>query len=326
LIDRRTFLAGTGAVLLAAPLGAEAIEAKPARIGVLSSSGPWIQLQMLKAFRESLTELAYIEGQNLAIEFRFADDRVDRLPNLAVELIALGVDVIIAIGPAVLKAAKSETATVPIVAIDFESDPIDAGFITSLARPGRNITGTFLDQAELTGKWLQLLREMNPKLSRAAVFWDSSTPSYQLNAIKAAAKPMALELHTLAIGGPYDLEGAFAAAFKSRGQAVVILSSPLVSRYGARLGHLAVMRHLPTISMFRENVVGGCLMAYGPSLVDGWRRLGSFAGRILKGARPGDLPIERPSRFEFVINFKTAKALGLTIPPSLLGRADEVIE
>jgi ABC-type uncharacterized transport system substrate-binding protein len=325
-MDRRTFLAGTSAVLLAAARVAEAIEDKPARIGVLSSSPPPIQVHVLKVFRESLAELAYIEGQNLAIEFRFADERLDRLPNLAIELIALGVDVIIAIGPAVLKATKSATATVPIVAIDFESDPIDAGFITSLARPGRNITGTFLDQAELTGKWLQLLKEMNPKLSRAAVLWDSSTPSYQLNAIKAVAKPMALELHTLAIGGPDNLEDTFAAAFKSHAQAVVILSSPLVSRYGARLGHLAATRHLPTISMFRENVVGGCLMAYGPSLVDGWRRLGSFAGRILKGARPGELPIERPTRFEFVINLKTAKALGLTIPPVLLGRADEVIQ
>jgi len=161
-MDRRTFLAGTSALLLTAARVAEAIEDKPARIGVLSSSPPPIQVHILKVFRESLAELAYIEGQNLAIEFRFAEERLDRLPNLAVELIALGVDVIIAIGPAVLKAAKSATATVPIVTIDFESDPIDAGFITSLARPGRNITGTFLDQAELTGKWLQLLKEMNP--------------------------------------------------------------------------------------------------------------------------------------------------------------------
>jgi putative ABC transport system substrate-binding protein len=323
-MNRRSFLGTLAGGLLAAPL-AGAVE--PVRIGVLSSDAE-ILSHLLKAFRDRLGELSYVDGQNLAIEYRFAEERLARLPDLAVELIGLGVGVIIAVGPAVLKAAKSTTATVPIVAIDFESDPVGAGFVASLARPGRNVTGTFLDQAELSGKWLQLLKETIPKLSRVAVFWDSSTPPppYQLHAIKGVAESIAVDLQVLAIRGLDDFEGAFTAASKGHAQAMVILSSPLVFRSGARLANLAAARHLPTISMFRENATAGCLMAYGPSLLDGWRSLGSFAGRILKGTPPADLPVEQPTKFDLVINLKTAKALGLTIPPSLLQRADQVIE
>jgi putative tryptophan/tyrosine transport system substrate-binding protein len=234
--------------------------------------------------------------------------------------------VVITVGPAALRAAKSATVPVPIVAIDMESDPAAAGFVIRLARPGGNITGVFLDQAELSGKWPELLKEINPRLSRVAVFWDSSTPPYQLDAIKAGGKSMAMELQTLRVGGPQDFEGAFAAAAKSHAQAIMLLSSPFISISGSRVANLAAVRRLATISMFRENVTAGCLMAYGPNLADGWRLVGSFAGRILKGTKPADLPVERPTRFGLVINLKTAKALGRTIPQSLLQRADEIIQ
>jgi len=188
------------------------------------------------------------------------------------------------------------------------------------------VTGTFLDQASLSGKWLELLKDINPKLSRTAVIWDSSTPSYQLEALKAGARSLAVQQETLTVTSHHDFKNAFAAASRSHAEAIVILSSPIVSQYGDMLANLSVAHRLPTVSMFRENVTAGCLMAYGPSLVDGWRRLASFVSRVLKGAKPGDLPIERPTTFELVINLKTAKALGLTIPSSLLGRADEVIQ
>ena len=233
---------------------------------------------------------------------------------------------IIALGPAAVEAAKARTATVPIVASDLESDPVAAGFVASLARPGGNITGTFLDQAEISGKWLELLKTAIPKLSRVAVLWDSTTPSHQLRALEMGTPALAVTLQTLAVRGPEDFQGAFTAAARQHAQGVVMLSSPSVLRSGARLADLAATRRLPTISMFRQNAVAGCLMSYGPSLTDRYRRIGSFAARILKGARPADLPIERPTTFELVINLKTAKALGLTIPPSLLARADQIID
>jgi putative ABC transport system substrate-binding protein len=241
-------------------------------------------------------------------------------------LVERRVDVIVTPGPSAIDAAKSVTGTVPIVAIDFESDPVAARYAASFAKPGGNITGVFLDHAELSGKWLDLLKEAVPKLGRVAVLWDTSTPTHQLNAIKVAAKVLALKIDTLEVRRLNDFEGAFGAAAKMRAQGVVILSSPLLSRHGPELAAAAIAKRLPTISLFREHATGGCLMSYGPSLADGYRRLGSLAGRILKGAKPADLPIEQPTKFELVINLKTAKALGLTIPPSLLARADQVIE
>jgi putative ABC transport system substrate-binding protein len=333
MISRRRFLATVGASLALVPV---AIDAQPlekaARIGFLISGSATLNAPNgilappLRAFREGLNELGFIEGQNIIVEYRFAEGEVGRLPSLAVELIGVRVAVILAIGPAALKAAKGATATVPIVAIDFESDPVAAGYITSLARPGGNITGTFLDQAELSGKWLQLLKEVIPALSRAAVLWDSAAPAYQLSAIQVAGRALRVTLQTIKVSGLEDFEGAFAAAAKNRAQAVVILSSPLVSRSGAELSALATKRRLPTISLFRENANAGCLIAYGPSLAHGWRRLGSLAGRVLQGTRVGDIPVERPTRFELIINLRTAKALGLTIPQSLLLRVDEVVE
>ncbi len=330
-MDRRTFLAGCVS-LLATPFAAEAQTGKAPRVGYLSSgfasqTAPTGHLAYLvKEFREGMGELGYVEGQNVAIEYRFAEGRVDRLPDLAAELVGLRVDVIVVIGPVALNAAKRATRTTPLVAVDYESDPVAAGFVASFGRPGGNISGIFLDQADLSGKWLQLLKEAVPRLSRVAVLWDSATPSHQLDAIKLAAPALTVTLQALEVRGLTDFEGAFTAAAKNRAQAVVFLSSPLVFRNGTRLANLAVARRLPTISLFRESATAGCLMAYGPSLAWGYRRVGAFAGGILKGVSPSDMPVERPARFELVINLKTAKALGLTIPPSLLARADHVIE
>jgi putative ABC transport system substrate-binding protein len=279
-----------------------------------------------KAFRVTLAELGYAEGQNVVVDERYAQGQRERVPQLVTELMTLRVRVLVAVGPYILKVASRDAATIPIVAIDLESDPVAAGFVASLARPGGHVTGTFLDQAELSGKWLQLLREMNPKLSRVAAIWDSSTPPYQLDALKASAKSISIGTETLEIATRDDFKNAFDAASRSHAEALVILSSPLVSDSGTLVASLSNARHLPTVSMFRENVLAGCLMSYGPSLLDGWRRIASYVARILNGANAGELPVERPAKFELVINLKTAKALGLTIPPSLLLRADEVIQ
>jgi putative ABC transport system substrate-binding protein len=328
-MDRRRFLLTALAGALAAPLAGRAQRAhsdtSPVHVGIVGY-GSGVLTNMQSSFRARLADLGYVAGQNLVVDERYADGRREKVPAFVAELLALHARVLVAVGPYVLKIANRVETTTPIVAIDLESDPVAAGFVKSLARPGGNVTGTFLDQADLTGKWLQLLREVNQKLSRIAVIWDSSTPSYQLEALKASARSIAVELETLPITGHDDFKEAFGAASRSRAQAIVVLSSPLVSSYGALLASLSIASRLPTVSMFRENVTAGCLMAYGPSLVDGWLRLGSFVGRILNGAHVADLPIERPTTFEFVINLKTAKALGLTIPPSVLARADQVID
>jgi putative ABC transport system substrate-binding protein len=329
VIDRRMFLADTGAVLLAAPRVVWAQQARTdsrlVQVGVLGF-GSGRQAHVQKAFRESLAELGYVEGQNLEIDQRYANGKREMVPSLLAELLTLRVRVLVVVGPYVLKTTKNAGTDTPIVAIDFESDPVAAGFVKSLARPGGNVTGTFLDQASLAGKWLEFLKDINPKLSRISMIWDSSTPSYQLEALKAGARSIGVQQETLTVTSHDDFKSAFVVASRFRAEAMVILSSPLVSQSGELLANLSATHHLPTVSMFRENVTAGCLMAYGPSLVDGWHRLGSFAGRILRGAKPADLPIERPSTFELIVNLKTAKALGLTIPPSLLGRADEVIQ
>ena len=330
LIARRCFLLTSLAGAFAAPLafGAQArSDTSPIHVGIVrlgygSGTLPHVQ----KAFREALAVFGYVAGRNLILDERYANERRERVPGFVTELIARQVRVLIAVGPYVVKIAHNLDTRTPTVAIDLESDPVAAGFVKSLARPGGNLTGMFLDQADLTGKWLQLLKEISPKLSRVAVVWDSSTPSYQLEALKASAKSVAVELETLVIASRDDFKDAFRAASNSHSEAVVILSSPLVSSYGDLLASLSTAHHLATVSMFRENVTAGCLMSYGPSLVDGWRRLGSFAGRILNGAKAADLPIERPTTFEFIINSKTARALNLTIPPSLLARADQVIQ
>jgi putative tryptophan/tyrosine transport system substrate-binding protein len=301
------------------------------RIGWLApwrrvESGP-VAAARLRAFREGLEQLGYAEGRNVAVEYRFADDRVERLPKLAAELVDLRVDLIVAVGPTALRAAKSVTSTIPIVAVDLETDPVAAGFVRSLGRPGSNITGLFLDQADMTGKLVQLVKEVLPGATRVAVMWDSATPSFQLKAIERASRNLGVATQTLSVHDPNDFEGAFASAAREGANAVVLLSSPLLApRYGALLSSLALAKRLPTISLFDENAREGCLMSYGPSIGDMFGSLGAFAGKVLNGAKPESTPIERPTRFTLVINLNTAKALHITIPKSLLLRADEVIQ
>ncbi len=328
-MNRRAFLGTLAGGLLAAPLAAEAQPAgRVARIGYLGQNSPFAPAMPsnLRAFREGLRDLGYVEAQNLMIEYRWAEGRPERLPSLAAELMSLKIDAIVCAGPAGMRAVKAATGTLPIVVIDLETDPVASGAVANLARPGGNLTGIFLDQAELSGKWLELLGDAVPKLSRAAVLWDTANPSPQLKAIEAVARTARIQLQPLELQNVDGFEAAFAAAKKGRAQGLVVLSSPRFGSSGALLGDLALRNRLPSISAFRELATAGLLMAYGPNVEDSFRRLAAFVAKILKGEMPRDIPVERPSRFDLVINLKTAKALGLTIPPSLLERADQVIE
>ena len=292
------------------------------RVGVLGRVAP----NLYEAFREGLRDSGYIEAQNLILAHQVAEGSVSQFAASAANLVRTKVAVIFAVGPAALKAAAKETKRLPIVAIDLETDPIESGFAASLSRPGGNITGLFLDAPELTGKWLELLKEVVPRLSRVAALWDPATGRYQLTAASAAARSLAVQLQPAEVRGPDEFDPALAAAIRGRPGALIELSSPLFYSNSKRIAEFTLRNRLPAISLFRVFPESGGLMAYGPDLVDLFRRCGVYAGKILTAAKPGDLPIERPTRFQLVINLRTAKALGLTIPQALLMRADEVIK
>ena len=329
MIDRRTFLAGTGAVLLAAPLAAEAQPVRMPRVGFLSvrsRSDPQIQLQ-LDAFWQRLRELGYVEGQNIAIEYRGAEEKYGRLPDLVAELVRLKVDVIVASGITATQAAQQATKTIPIVMAGV-NDPIASGLVTSVARPGGNITGLSLTAPELVGKQLQLLREVVPKVSRVAVLWNPANPGNppQLREAEVAARVLGVRLQPLEAHGPSEIDRAFVAMTRERAGALLVLADAMLNIERKRIADLAAKSRLPTVSAFGMHAEAGGLMAYGTNLLDQYRRAAYYVDKILKGAKPADLPVEQPTNFELVINLKTAKALGLTIPPSVLGRADEVIQ
>jgi len=269
-----------------------------------------------------------VEGQNIVIEHRFAEGRVERLPDLAAELIRLKVDVIAAGPTPPAVAAKKATATIPIVMLG-AAEPVDLGLIESFTNPGGNVTGlSWSPSLELLGKGLELLREMAPKIRLVAVLWNSANPAQGLaiSDVKRAARSLDVQLQLLEVRGPNDFEAAFAAMAKRRAEAVLVVADALFVFHGVQLAKLAARYRLPSIHSFRQNVETGGLMSYGPDTVAVWRRTALFVDKILKGRKPADLPVEQPTKFELVINLKTAKALGLTIPPSLLGRADEVIQ
>ncbi len=324
-LPRRRFLAGVAGAVLAAPRAARAQAAgKPPRVcsvGVTPSDPA-----LLRAFAEGLGEQGYVDGRTVTIDDRHADGQPQRLRGVVVALVRSRCDVLFARGPGALTAARNATASIPIVAVDLESDPVAMGFAHNLARPGGNITGVFLDVPELSGKQLQLLRELVPTLSRVAVLGDPLLNAPQFRATEQAARNLAIRLQRLEVREPADLERAFEAARRGGNRAVILLSSPLVFVHREAIGSRAPSRSLPAVSMFVEFAEAGGLMVYGPSLREAFRRCGGYAARILRGARPGDLPIERPEKFHLVINRKTAGALGLTIPTSLLQRADQVIE
>jgi putative tryptophan/tyrosine transport system substrate-binding protein len=297
------------------------------RIGILSSLSPAAVSARMDAFRQGLRELGYVEGKNLVIEYRYAEGKLDRLPALAAELVRLKVDVIVTGGPAVNRSAKESTVTIPIV-LSFDNDPVGNGFVASLARPGGNITGLSTFAPEISGKQLELLKEIIPKLSRVAVFGNSIQAGnpQALRETELAAGALGVRLHCLDVRSPKDIETAFREASKGRANAVLVLGNVIVTSQPKQFVELAVKSRLPAIYWSPEFVEAGGLMTYSVSITDLFRRTATYVDKILKGAKPADLPVEQPKKFEFIINLKAAKQIGLTIPPNVLARADRVIK
>jgi putative ABC transport system substrate-binding protein len=326
-MNRRAFVTGLGAVL-AAPLAAEAQEAgKVYRIGYLAVTAPTpATLPFWEALQEGLREGGYVEGQNLLIERRFSEGSPERFTDFASEFVRLQVDAIVVTSTPAAKAAKQATGTIPIVMVNI-GDPVGAGLVASLAHPGGNVTG-LSSQAEVGGKLLQLLHEVAPGASRVAVIWDPSNPPHvrSFKDVEASGRTLRIEVRSHPVRTHDELEIALAAIERERATAFLPFDGQVASVNRRRLVEFAARNRLPTVYATRPYANEGGLMSYGPSLVDLFRRASIYVAKILKGANPGDLPVEQPTKFELVINLKTAKTLGLTIPPSLLLRADEVIE
>jgi putative ABC transport system substrate-binding protein len=315
-------------VQLAVAVIAEAQQpTKIPRIGYLSGVSPSTNSARHEAFRQGLRDLGYVEGKNIVIEWRYAEGKLDRLPALAGELVRLKVDVIVAGGPTPTRAAKDATSMIPIVMAQ-HTDPVGSGLVASLARPGGNITGLSTLAPEISGKRLELLKEIFPKLSRVAVFGTSTSASsaQELRGVQLAAGTLELKLQLLDIKGPKDVETAFRGASKERADAILVLSSGVNANLQTEIAELAIKRRLPAMHYRSEFVEAGGLMSYGVSFTDLDRRAATYVDKILKGAKPADLPVEQPKKFEFIINLKAAKQIGLTIPPNVLVRADRVIK
>ena len=321
-MDRRIFMACAAVGLLSNAARLTAQEKKSPVVGFLALLGVNTQRQM----RDTLRELGYIEGRNIVIRERLANGAPERLAALAVELVRTDVDVIVATGPQAVRAAKQATNRIPIVALDLETDPVQSGLAQSLARPGNNMTGCFLDLPELAGKWLELLETAAPTSRPVGVLWDSTSGDWQLTAVRGASRRYGLELFTIAVHRAEDLEAALRKAIDDGLKSVVILSSPITSVGSERLAEFMRISRIPAISPFRAFADRGGLMSYGPDLPGFARLATTYVDKILKGAKPADLPIQQPTKFELVINLKIAKSLGLTIPQSLLLRADDVIQ
>jgi ABC-type uncharacterized transport system substrate-binding protein len=328
-MERRAFIGTLASGLLAAPL---AVEAQPAqkiyRIGVLSSASRNTAEHAIKAFDEGLRELGYEEGRNAVIERRFADGQLERLPALAAELVRLKVDVIVTGSNPSIDAVKKATTTIPVV-MGLSRDPVGAGFIASLSRPAGNITGLTNDPApDMLGKNLELLKEAAPRISRIAYLWNplpSSAEAYR-SAAESAARKLGLRLQSIAARRGRDLDDAFSSMARERADGLMVQVDPVFFSARSQLVLLAAKHRLPAVYGVREFAEAGGLMSYGTNIAYQFRRAATYVDKILKGAKPADLPVEQPTKFELVINMKTAKALGLTIPPLLLQRADQVIE
>jgi ABC-type uncharacterized transport system substrate-binding protein len=329
VIDRRTFIGTLAGGLLAGTAAAQPPEKVP-RVGYLnpgSLSDPTSQ-RRLEAFRQGLRDLGYVEGQNIAIESRWAEGKYDRYPALAADLVRLKVDVIVAQGGAATQAVQQATRTIPIV-MSIVLDPVGSGLVPSLARPGGNVTGTSFMGPDLVGKQLQLLKEVVPKVSRVALLRNPANPASALGVreAEATARALGVRLQALEARNPQEIDSAFAAMTRERAGALVIFPDPIFGIQRRQIAELAAKRRLPAIhGGLPEYAEAGGLMVYSPNILDLKRRAATYVDKILKGAKPGDLPVEQPTKFEMVINLKTAKALGLTIPPSVLQRADQVIE
>lgn len=299
---------------------------KVARVGVLAGGGDLFRAGF-ESFRQRLRELGYAEDQNIAFFVRTAEGRAERYPDLAAELVQLRVDVILAQGNPALAALKQATPTIPIVMAQV-GDPVGSGFVASLARPGGNITGLSNMAEGVSGKWVELLKEMSPKTTRLAVLWDPRLGAHTAmwKAIQVAGQALNVTPLAWEVRGPDDIERAFSAMSTERIGALVILPWPVAGQNRRLIVDRAATHRLPAIYAFREFAEAGCLMTYGPNNADLYRRAANYVDRILKGAKPAELPVEQPTTFELIINLRTAKALGLTVPPSLLLRADQVIE
>jgi ABC-type uncharacterized transport system substrate-binding protein len=326
-IGRREFITLLGGAAAAWPLAARAQQpGKVYRIGVFTSGAP-LMSKTWSIFIDGLKELGWTEGKNIAFEPRYAENNLDRLPELAAELVRLNVDVILAFGTLAPLAAKRASATVPIVMAN-AGDPLGSGLVASLARPGGNVTGMSLMAPDLGGKRLELLKEILPWLSRVAVIWNAANPYSALvfEEIRGAAKTLAIELQSLEVRGPGDFDGVLDSAVRKRADALVAVEDPLTFNHRKQIAESCAENRLPAMYGLREYADAGGLLAYGASQEDLLRRAVGFVDKILKGVKPADLPVQQPTKFELVINLKTAKALGLEVPPTLLARADEVIE
>ena len=329
MIHRRAFLGTLAGGLLVAPLAAGAQQrAGVARIGWLSQgSRTDLATGSREAFRQGMRELGYVEGQNVVFEERWAEGKAERLPNLAAELVGRKVDVIVAGGTLAPLAAMRATKTIPIV-LGAAGAPVETGLVSSLAKPGGNVTGLSNLSADLTAKRLQLLKEVVPGVTRVAVLWNAANPvaAVVMRETEAAARTLGLPVQSLEVRGPDDFERALPAAMSGGARAVFVIDDPLVFTARLRIADFALRNRLPMTAFYRPFAEAGGLMSFGANLADLFHRAAIYVDKILRGAKPGDLPIEQPEKFELVINLKTAKALGLTIPQSLLLRADKVIE
>jgi putative ABC transport system substrate-binding protein len=300
---------------------------KVPRIGFLGFTSLSAIAARIEAFQQGLREFGYVEGKNIVIEWRSAEGELDRLPELAAELVRLKVEVIVTSGPSVTRAVKEATTTIPIV-MGFDTDPVGNGFVASLARPGGTITGLSVVSPEISGKQLELLKEIVPKLSHVAVLGASTNPgnAQALKETELAAGAYKVQFQYLNVLSPKDIETAFRAASKGHAGAVLVLASPLIESHRTQITDLAAKNRLPAIYYAPEFVEAGGLMSYGTSFPDLFRRAATYVDKILKGAKPADLPVEQPTKFEFIINLKAAKQIGLTIPPNVLARADKVLK
>ncbi len=318
-----TFLLGAAA---ARPLAAQAQQPALPVVGFLNSRGPGENETILVAFRRGLQEAGYIEGQNVTIEYSWADNHYDRLPMLAADLVGRRVAVIVSNGPPI-KTLKAATSTIPIVfAVGF--DPLAFGLVTSLSRPGGNLTGVSILDVEIGPKRLELLRELIPTATVVALLVNPTTPAANAIArdVQAAARVLGLQLHVLHAASDRDFDAVFAALARLRADALIIGADPFFTSRSRQLGELTLARRVPAIYEFHEFAAAGGLISYGTSLADAYRQVGTYTGRILKGEKPSDLPVQQATKVELILNLKTAKALGIAVPNSLLGRADEIIE
>jgi ABC-type uncharacterized transport system substrate-binding protein len=326
-MTKNHFVLIIGAVLLAHTFNAAAQQpTKISRIGYIGGAPASAVSARIEAFRQALRELGYVEGKNIVIEWRSAEGKAERLAALASELVRLKVDAIVTGGATNTRAAKEATHTIPIVMAQ-DSDPVGSGFVASLARPGGNITGLATLAPQLSGKRLELLKEIVPRLSRAAVLGTSTQPgsAQQLREMELAAEAFAVKLQYLDVANLKDIESAFRAASKGRAEAVLVLVSSVILSYQPQIVELATKNQLPAMYPFTEFVDAGGLISYAPNYTDLYRRAATYVDKILKGAKPADLPVEQPTKFEFIINLNAAKQIGLTIPPNVLARADKVI-